>query len=108
MKQPKYPETPMRNCAYCRYFNQSANACSAPNSDKIAVFNRDNERDCILLKYEKSENPKVNSKEFVEKFCLGTKCPYYYKKFNLCTRPSLCPFPKEVEPEKDMLDNIIL
>lgn len=92
MKTPKYPRTPMRNCLYCKHYNAVVNACNAPNAMSIATFNPDLTKDCPLFKWEKSETPEVNDKEFVEKYCVGTKCPYYRQTFNLCTRPSKCPF----------------
>ncbi len=108
MKDPKYPQTPMRNCLYCRHYNNSSNACSAPGSEKIAVFNPDFEKDCILLSYDKSENPKVNDFNFVKKFCIGKQCPYYYAKLNLCTRPSKCPYKNEPNSTRGIFNNIVL
>ena len=109
MKAPKYPRTPMRNCLYCKHYNPYANACSAPGVDKIAIFNPNPDIDCILFKYDKSETPKTNNKDFVAKYCIGTKCPYYYQKLDLCTRPSLCPYKDEEQTtfEKLKFDNEI-
>jgi hypothetical protein len=105
MKDPKYPQTPMRNCYYCRWYNEKSVACSAPGVEKIAVFNPDEDKDCILLRYDKTENPKVSEPDFVSKYCVGKKCPFYYAKLNLCTRPSKCPYTEDLP---DMLDNIII
>lgn len=105
MKEKKYPPTPGLNCMYCRWYNHVAFACSAPNSDKIAVFNPVKDKDCILLKYEKTENPKINSAAFVAEYCVGKKCPYYYKTINLCTRPSKCPYKEKI---KTIFDNVII
>jgi len=98
-----YPETPMRNCLYCRHYGAKANACNAPGAEKIAVFNPNEDADCILLKYDKIENPKINEPSFVAQYCIGKKCPYYFAKHNLCTRPSLCPYKAESE---NMFKNI--
>ena len=103
MKVPKYPKTPMRNCLYCKWYNSDANACSAPGAEKIAVFNPQDNRDCLLLRYDKTETPVVKEKSFVSKFCVGKKCPFYHQTLNLCTRPSKCPY---ADKEASIFDNL--
>jgi len=98
-QQPKYPETPRRNCLYCFWYNQGSNACDNPKmSPQYTTFHKNEERDCLLLRFEKTENPEVPEKAFAQKFCIGQKCPYYYASKKLCTRPSLCPYKDEDEP----------
>lgn len=92
MKPPKYQHTPMRNCAYCKHYNIKSNSCTAPGAERIANFNPRSDIDCWLFKYDKSENPEYNDAAFVEKFCKGTSCPFYYETANICTKPSKCPY----------------
>ena len=94
---PNYPTTPMKNCLYCFHYNDNSNSCTAPKAHLIANFNPNETRDCILLKYQKTENPNSPVKEFAEQFCIGKSCPYFYASKRLCTRPSLCPY-KGQEP----------
>lgn len=104
-KDPKYPLTPMRNCMYCFWFNKGAVSCDNPKAVQIASFHQNADRDCILLSYEKSENPDIPNKPFAEKFCIGKKCPYYFASKRLCTRPTLCPYKDE---EVSLFSNIQL
>jgi len=92
MKVPNYPKTPMRNCLYCRHYNSKSNTCTAPGAERVANFAPREDADCLLFKYEITEPPKENNGDFVERYCIGTKCPYYYLKSNICTRPSKCPY----------------
>jgi hypothetical protein len=95
MKDPKYPVTPMRNCLYCVWFNAKAVSCDHPRAQFIATFSPNQDKDCVLLSYDKSETPDVPDNAFAQKFCIGKKCPYYFAKSKLCTRPSLCPYKGE-------------
>jgi len=88
----------MRNCLYCNHFNKVAVSCDSPKAHLIATFNPNQEKDCILFKYDRTENPEVPEKLFAEKFCIGKKCPYYFASKRICTRPSLCPY-KDEEPD---------
>src|SRR5271157_5499176 len=90
-------KTPMRNCLYCSWYNKKVNGCNAPKAHLIATFHPDEDKDCILLKYEKTENPVVPPKDFVQQFCIGNSCQFYYLSKRLCTRNSLCPY-KGQEP----------
>jgi hypothetical protein len=92
MKTPDYPTTPARNCLYCKHYNNSVNCCNAPNSISIAVFHPDYTQDCTLFKWDKSETPEIQDKNFIKEYCLGKKCPYFYETFKVCTRPSKCPY----------------
>ena len=95
MKTPKYPKTPAINCLYCRHYNSKSNTCTAPSAEKIANFHPREDADCLLFKYEITETPKENSGDFVNKYCIGTKCPFYYKTVNMCTKPSKCPYKED-------------
>jgi len=94
-KKIKYPATPMRNCLYCFWYNKTSNTCTAPKAHLIANFHANQDKDCIILKYEKTETPNSPTKAFAEQFCIGKKCPYFYESKRLCTRPSLCPYKGE-------------
>lgn len=104
MKKPKYPNTPQKNCLYCKNYNAESNSCTAPRADLIMNFNTNKEQDCILLKYDKSEMPETNEPNFVSEYCKGKKCPYYFETHNICTRPSLCPY-KSIK-DKNQFTNI--
>jgi len=94
-KDPKYPITPAKNCLYCFWYNANAVACDNPKAAMIATFHQNESRDCVLIRYDKTENPEVPDAGFAQKFCLGKKCPYYFESKRLCTRPSLCPYKED-------------
>lgn len=93
----------MRNCLYCKYYNQTSNACTSPKSLELAIFNPQKDQDCRGLWWDKAENPVVKDEAFVNKYCKGTKCPYYFETNNICTRPSKCPF---VDTKETLFQNV--
>lgn len=80
---------------YCFWYNKGANSCDSPSMRPDSVTFHQTDKDCTLLRYERSENPEAPDKAFAETFCIGKKCPYYYASKRLCTRPSLCPYKGE-------------